>query len=252
MLEHFGDINTRNRCEQLAALAQEHSVANFVEAFEFLISQVPCLVELQAIGYFMHGLKPKIRRWVRLHHLRTVSKAISLARYVEGTLYGGRQEIQFSDQKSVFSAGLIARSLEIHFLPLLLINPPFIIGIIPKFQNLNPGHTAWDQGLCRHLGEMRSRGTRHLSAQDLFDRRKNGLCFRSGQHYHPMHQCPNKQTRFLLLAEDEFINGGEIGSMEGDIEEEQEDVQCTLTDLVHLTNEILLKKETFPYSYSGG
>nr|KYP32786.1 hypothetical protein KK1_046428 [Cajanus cajan] len=82
-------------------------------------------------------------------------------------------------------------------------------------------------------GDTRRRGIRHLSAQELFDRKKKGLCFRCGQQYHPMHQW-----LLTLLAEDEVFNEeGEIVSAKGDNDETLEEVKCTAMCLFHSTKE---------------
>ena len=47
------------------------------------------------------------------------------------------------------------------------------------------------------------RGVRNLSYQELMDRRAKGLCFKCGQNYSPMHRCPEKELKLLVLEEDE-------------------------------------------------
>ncbi|CAJ2651382.1 unnamed protein product [Trifolium pratense] len=55
----------------------------------------------------------------------------------------------------------------------------------------------------RRRNGARDRGFTHLSYQELMDRRQKGLCFKCGGPFHPMHQCPDKQLRVLVLDEDE-------------------------------------------------
>lgn len=43
----------------------------------------------------------------------------------------------------------------------------------------------------------------HLSYQELLDRKAKGLCFRWGDKFHPLHQCPNRSLWVMLLEEDE-------------------------------------------------
>ena len=49
------------------------------------------------------------------------------------------------------------------------------------------------------------KGFRNLSYQELMERRAKGLCFKCGQHYNPMHCCPDKELK-LIVQEDEEGN----------------------------------------------
>ncbi|MCI43100.1 RNA-directed DNA polymerase (Reverse transcriptase), partial [Trifolium medium] len=33
------------------------------------------------------------------------------------------------------------------------------------------------------------------------DRKQKGLCFKCGGQFHPMHQCPDKQLRVLIMED---------------------------------------------------
>ena len=76
------------------------------------------------------------------------------------------------------------------------------------------------------------RGTRNLFYQELMDRRAKGLCFKCGQHYSPMHQCPEKELRLLVQEEDgeEMLNNKE--AIEQTIEETEEwEMICHVVEL---------------------
>ena len=61
------------------------------------------------------------------------------------------------------------------------------------------------------------RGTRHLSYQELMDRRRaKGLCFKCGQNYNPMHQCPEKELKLLVWEPEKESEQGEKVQEEGD------------------------------------
>jgi hypothetical protein len=41
----------------------------------------------------------------------------------------------------------------------------------------------------------------------MMDRKLNGRCFKCNGPFHPMHQCPNRQLRIMILDDHEI--GGE-------------------------------------------
>ncbi|KAF2283471.1 hypothetical protein GH714_008470 [Hevea brasiliensis] len=59
----------------------------------------------------------------------------------------------------------------------------------------------------------KSRGTRHLSHQEFEELRTKGLCYRCKQPYHPMHVCPKKTLRVIIVGDDEETS--EEGEPEG-------------------------------------
>ncbi|XP_014522435.1 uncharacterized protein LOC106778940 [Vigna radiata var. radiata] len=71
----------------------------------------------------------------------------------------------------------------------------------------------------------RNRGTKHLPYSELMNRKAQGLCFRCGEKYHPLHRCTERQLQMVVLADDETVNeSGEVIASE--MREEEDD--CTL------------------------
>ncbi|MCI34789.1 RNA-directed DNA polymerase (Reverse transcriptase), partial [Trifolium medium] len=70
------------------------------------------------------------------------------------------------------------------------------------------------QGERRRNGP-RDRGFTHLSYNELMDRKQKGLCFKCGGPFHPMHQCPEKQLKVLVVdEEDEDEEGMKVLAVE--------------------------------------
>ncbi|MCH92040.1 pentatricopeptide repeat-containing protein [Trifolium medium] len=67
----------------------------------------------------------------------------------------------------------------------------------------------------------RDKGIRHLSSQEIAERRQKGLCFKCGGSYHPRHQCPDKKLRVMVTEEDTTMKG-EMKVMEGEFDEEED------------------------------
>lgn len=65
LLERYGGVSDGNVFEQLYALQQEGTIEEYIEDFERLVAQLPRLPNDQYLGYFVHGLKDKIRGKVR-------------------------------------------------------------------------------------------------------------------------------------------------------------------------------------------
>lgn len=57
------------------------------------------------------------------------------------------------------------------------------------------------------------RRVRQYTQKEFQDLRSKGLCFRCHQPYNPLHQCPNKSLRTLILG-DEEIDGESPGALE--------------------------------------
>ena len=79
------------------------------------------------------------------------------------------------------------------------------------------------------------RGTRHLSYQELMDRRAKGLCFKCGQNYSPMHQCPEKELKLLVWEPKEEGEQGEKVQEEGDkVEKDDWEMVCHVVEIKDL------------------
>ena len=63
---------------------------------------------------------------------------------------------------------------------------------------------------------MKNWGTRQYSHQQFVELRAKGLCYHCRQPYHPMHECPNKTLRALIVGEDEAEPEGEVEEQMGD------------------------------------
>ncbi|KAF2322094.1 hypothetical protein GH714_006594 [Hevea brasiliensis] len=51
----------------------------------------------------------------------------------------------------------------------------------------------------------RNRGTRQYTHQEFLNLRAKGLCYKCKQPFHPIHECPNKTLRALIVGDDEQI-----------------------------------------------
>lgn len=95
----------------MSTIKQVDSIHDYIDDFEYLLSLVPRLPESQALGYFLAGLRPEVKRWARLHRPQTRLDAMYLAKDVEEMLHPSENSAltaryryqghsQFSDKSS--------------------------------------------------------------------------------------------------------------------------------------------------------
>jgi hypothetical protein len=84
----------------------------------------------------------------------------------------------------------------------------------------------------------RDRGFTHLSYNELMERKRKGLCFKCKKPFHPMHQCPDKDLKVLVM--DDVENEGEearILAVELDEEDGEGRGEMSVLDLHHIALE---------------
>lgn len=72
-----------NEFERLCSVSQTTSIDNYIDEFIEVVTHVPDLSNAHYMGYFMHGLQPKIRARLRTLAPPTLTEAMDMARCVE-------------------------------------------------------------------------------------------------------------------------------------------------------------------------
>jgi hypothetical protein len=75
---------------KLDRLRQHTSVAKYAEEFNKCMVELPTMDEKDRVHRFVEGLKPEVRKWIRLQKPSTVAAAISLATHADHTVWAGR------------------------------------------------------------------------------------------------------------------------------------------------------------------
>ncbi|MCH81216.1 pentatricopeptide repeat-containing protein [Trifolium medium] len=86
LIVRYGGHRWENPFDELSTLRQKSGVEEYVEPLELLSSQVGRLPEEQYLGYFMSGLKPQIRRRVRILNPQSRMQMMRMAKDVEDEL----------------------------------------------------------------------------------------------------------------------------------------------------------------------
>jgi len=239
LIERYGGRRFDNPFEELSDLRQGGSVDDYIAEFEYLSSQVGRLPEEQYLGYFMGGLRLEIRRCVRTFSPQTRPQMMRVVRDVEVELYGVSQEGKGAGSRfqnhDKGSSDRLAMTTSQGWVALV---GPMTKGNVVTNQSIRNGKEE------RRLGAERSRGLKHLSYQELMERKAKGLCFRCGEKFHPMHQCSEKQLRMLILGEDETMDEGEGMTAEVNREEEVEPLECNTIGLGGVNQDLLTGVKT--------
>lgn len=88
LIDRNGGRQSDNLFEELKDLQQEGSVEDYISAFEYITSQVRSLSEEQYLGYFLEGLKPKLRMKAKTFNPHSRLQEMKLARDMEDKLRG--------------------------------------------------------------------------------------------------------------------------------------------------------------------
>lgn len=244
LLERYGGHGDGDVYEQLTELRQKGTVEEYITEFEYLTAQIPKLPEKQYQGYFLHGLKEEIRGKARsLVAMGGVnrSRLLLIARAVEKEVRGEAGS-GYNRSSRIGGAG-------------------FRTGDRPGPGR--PGSTDWvwvkgakDNGPAttnkpvfggpkgdpkatteaRRAGP-RDRGFSHLTYHELLERKQKGQCFKCGGPFHPMHKCPDRQLRVLLVEDgDDDAGDGNILAVEMNEMEDEVDGELSIMSLCNLVD----------------
>ncbi|WVZ24507.1 hypothetical protein V8G54_003051 [Vigna mungo] len=228
MLERYGGMGEGSVYDQLGSLKQTRSAEDCIRSFEYLIIQVPRMHDEQLFSYFTQGLKDDIRARIRsLHVANPLSRGrmMNVARAIEVELSGrskmwqGRGEPRGEGKTQVGNRPVFS-----------------VLGKTGPTQNGgNWGGNGTGPGEKKEWGGQsrtgpKDRGANHLTYQDLLDRKQKGLCYKCGGVFGPLHLCPVKQLRVIMVNEEIQVTCDK-GEEEIDNDEEEYEVVALCTAL---------------------
>jgi hypothetical protein len=71
-------------------LDQHTSVLKYSEEFNKSMVELPTMDEKDRVHRFVEGLKPEVRKWIRLQKPTTLAAAIAMATHADHTVWAGR------------------------------------------------------------------------------------------------------------------------------------------------------------------
>lgn len=231
LLERYGGHGEGDVYEQLTDLKQEGTIDDYITEFEYLVAQIPRLPEKQYRGYFLHGLKPEIKGRVRsfaaLSEMRR-TKLLQVARAMEREVEGGSELKPNRGPRFGSGSGSHKNGSQSDW-----------VMVRRREGSRNEGvksNTDGPKGDRKRTGP-RDRGYTQLTYNELMDYKQKGLCFKCKNPFGPMHRCPAKELRVLIVddveneEDEERILAVEVG------EEEDEKGEMSILNLHHIAHE---------------
>ncbi|XP_061373831.1 uncharacterized protein LOC133316132 [Gastrolobium bilobum] len=169
----FGPSRYRDLRGELGRITQGSTVDEYQTHFEQLANQVIGIDDLSLPSYFESGLKPEIRKEVRMHLPTSLEQAIDLAKIVEDKLNDKSPSRTYYNKTQISSTQ-----------PGLLPTPakPLAIGAGPPKSALP---------------------MRKLSQAEMLEKREKGLCFYCDEKFNRSHVCKGKLFILVMQPEDD-------------------------------------------------
>ncbi|KAI5387146.1 hypothetical protein KIW84_073340 [Lathyrus oleraceus] len=190
--------------EVKSALLERYGGNGEGDVYEHLSSCQSCIRK----GYFLHGLKEEIRGKVRSLVAMggmTRAKLLQVTRAVEREVRGdgGSGLNRHSRSGGLGHKPNTSRSGHIGGSNWVFVKGAQEQGNTSGDKGSGPAKTGQSGG--RRNGP-RDRGFSHLTYAEILDRKQKGICFKCAGSFHPMHKCPDKHLRVLIVedVEEEF------------------------------------------------
>ena len=201
LMARFSKEKLRDPSQPFFAVTQTGSVAQYIQAFEDLSTQVTGLTDRQLEGIFMNGLKAEMREVVNMCKPVDLDEMISTAYQMEDSvLYRvvcrERQQEAKAGQKGTFTKSFTSSKNS--------------SGWTPKPQQAKQGETSNQRPQLRSTGEQ------------IAEKKKLGLCFTCDEKWSRQHWCPNRALQVLTV-----INVVEMEILDQSLIEVEEEVEGT-------------------------
>ncbi|GAU16304.1 hypothetical protein TSUD_299360 [Trifolium subterraneum] len=225
--------------EKVASLEAELSgvkttLANMEQNQARLIALLP---EKQYLGYFLHGLKEEIKGKVR--SLTVVgelsrSKVLQVARTVERETKKDHGSGFNKSHRSGHGSNRFGLSGPNKNDWVFVNSKEGGASGGAKSNGIGPQSEKQAQ-YDRRRNNHRDRGFTQLSYNEIMERKQKGLCFRCGGAFHPMHQCPDRQLKVLLVDDEEGDEqGGKLLAVEVESDGEEAQGEMSMLELQQL------------------
>ncbi|WVZ07231.1 hypothetical protein V8G54_020577 [Vigna mungo] len=181
--------------DQLAAIKQIGSIEDYITSFECLIAQYEIRARIRSL---------QVAHPLSRGRMMNVARAIDVEISGRNKIWQGRGESR-GDRSQVGHQPIST-----------------VVGKTGPEQNggswggNGPGPSVQKDWGAKNKGGSRDRGVNHLSYQEHLDRKQRGLCFKCGAVYGPLHQCPIKQLKVVMVNKEIQVE------CEGDEEENKE------------------------------
>ncbi|XP_061370669.1 uncharacterized protein LOC133313296 [Gastrolobium bilobum] len=159
---------------ELSRLTQTSTVDEYQTQFEHLANQVIGIEDVTLQSNFESGLKPEIRKEVRMHLPETLEQAIDLAKLVEGKV----SDKSFTKNYYTKSNTVTSNTNSTGLLP----TPAKVFGV--------------NSGAAKTTSSVQK-----ITPAEMLARREKGLCYYCDEKFHRNHVCKGKM--FLMMVQEE-------------------------------------------------
>ncbi|KAL4335063.1 hypothetical protein GQ457_07G010560 [Hibiscus cannabinus] len=232
MRERFAPGGFDDPFVELVALKQLETVEKFYEDFIHLLNQVQ-LPDDYVLSLFKNHLRIEIGAYVKLLQPKNLMNAFHLARHVESMLFPTQKRATWSLPRLTSPPSLSIPSRissgfgKSNFTSGSTSGPPVAKNITPG--SLSPTSSKpTGTGLQKGAGKM-------ISANEIEERRRKGLCFWCVAKYSPGHKCQRSQLYQIMVEgieedgeQEEFLDCEEGGDVENNDSHKLEGVVLSL------------------------
>lgn len=204
LILRFGNLKIRGPSQSLFCIKQTGTVADYVQRFEDLSSQVTGLDDQKLEGIFLNGLTQEMQELVHMQKPRNLPEMVAEARAMESSII-----------RRVVKKELLLANKENYE--------------ADSKSNTTFNNNTWKmksiatnsvQGSERQKGMWEQRPRRHNSSAELDEKRRKGICFKCDGPWGKDHKCPNKELRVLTV-----FNGYEVEVLDDHVDNgEREDI----------------------------
>ncbi|GMI89935.1 hypothetical protein HRI_002662800 [Hibiscus trionum] len=223
MKERFAPRGFEDPFSDLVGLWQTDSVEKYYEDFIDLLNQVN-LPDDYVLSLFKAHLRLEISQYVQLLHTTSLSEAFQIAKHLESMFFPGSKR-----PYSNFSRTTVPSAISIPPRPALVGFKGSVSGInssAPSIASRNTTPKVMSPIHPKGLSNNNTRGTgKALSAAEVDERRRKGLCFWCAAKYSPGHKCQKSQMYQILVEgieeegdQEEFLDcedHGDLNNIEG-------------------------------------
>ncbi|XP_010462823.1 PREDICTED: uncharacterized protein LOC104743438 [Camelina sativa] len=202
LMLRFGNLKIRGPSQSLFCIQQTGSIADYIQRFEDLSSQVTGLDEQKLKGIFLNGLTQEMQELVHMQKPHNLDEMMAEARAMESSIMRRvvKKELMLANKENKESSNQDYRGNS-HYNS----NSWKMKTIVTDSVQNNDKLT--------HKVEQRPR--RHNTNAELNEKRKKEIYFRCDGPWSKEHKCPNRELRVLTV-----FNGFEVEVLDENREEE--------------------------------
>ncbi|XP_010490066.1 PREDICTED: uncharacterized protein LOC104767782 [Camelina sativa] len=205
LMLRFGNLKIRGPSQSLFCIKQTGTIADYIQHFEDLSSQVTGLDDQKLEGIFLNGLSQEMQELVHMQKPRDLPEMIAEARALEGSIMSRvvKKELLLANKENRDPHTYEQRAQS---------------GVNNnnwKTKVITAEPTAMGE---KQLVRVEPRPRRHNTSAELDEKRRKGICFKCDGPWSKDHKCPNRELRVLTV-----FNGYEVEVLDGNGEEETVD-----------------------------